>query len=311
MIALLAKEDRVPKLKRLPRDSSAEAISGALNQDGAVIVLNVLGENELEALRGELAPYVAATGDGRDDFTGRKTSRTGALVARSQACRDLVMHATVLGGAKHFLKPYCETIQLHLTQLICIKDGQPKQPVHRDRLAWGGFLPADIEPQFNTIWAVTDFTFENGATQLVPGSNKWKSGRQPTDDEIEYAEMPAGSVLFYSGSVIHGGGANVSGADRMGLNITYTLGWLRQEENQYLSCPPHIARNFDPELQALLGYAMGSYALGYFTPPLAAGEGPECVPAEYALTGALPDDGQWGGDEMYAQVSARAVKGAR
>jgi len=299
----------MPKLQRLPADTSPETISEMLKQDGALILLNVMDDAQLQILRGELAPYVTATEDGRDDFTGRKTTRTGALVARSAACRDLVMHPSALGGARTFLQPYCETVQLHLTQLICIKSGQPKQPLHRDRLAWGGFLPADIEPQFNTIWAVTDFTFENGATQVVPGSNNWDPSRTPSEDEVTYAEMPAGSVLIYSGSVIHAGGANVSGAERMGLNITYTLGWLRQEENQYLSCPPHIAKDFSPDLQALLGYAMGSYALGYFTPPLPAGEGPECVPAEFALNGALPTDGQWGGEDMYDKVSARALEG--
>ena len=297
-------------LQRLPANTSPKAIAKALKTDGAAIVENLIDPDALSTLRSELDPYVAATGNGRDDFTGRKTSRTGALVARSPACRDLVMHPVVVNGAKTFLKPYCETIQLHLTQLICIKPGQGKQPLHRDRLAWGGFLPADIEPQFNTIWAVTDFTKENGATRVVPGSNTWDPARKADKNEIAYAEMPAGSVLFYSGSVIHSGGQNTSRANRMGLNITYTLGWLRQEENQYLSCPPHIAKDFDPELQALLGYAMGSYALGYYTPPLAAGEGPECVPAEFAVNGKLPADGQWGGDGMYERVSARAAKGA-
>ena len=86
--------------------------------------------------------------------------------------------------------------------------------------------------------------------------------------------MKAGSVLVYSGSVIHAGGENRTDADRVGINITYCLGWLRQEENQYLSCPPAIARTLEPELQALLGYAMGSYALGYYSPPLPPGEAP-------------------------------------
>jgi len=109
-------------------------------------------------------------------------------------------------------------------------------------------------------------------------------------------------VLVYTGSVIHGGGANVSNADRMGINITYALGWLRQEENQYLSCPPEIAKDLDPRLQALIGYTMGSYALGYYTPPLPPGEGPETVEPEFALGG---DEGQWGGADLYARVSAR------
>ena len=95
--------------------------------------------------------------------------------------------------------------------------------------------------------------------------------------------MKAGSVLIYSGSVMHSGGANVSDGDRLGLNLTYALGWLRQEENQYLACPPEIARTLDPELQHLIGYAMGQYALGYYTPPLPPGEGPEVVSPDFAL----------------------------
>ena len=103
-------------------------------------------------------------------------------------------------------------------------------------------------------------------------------------------------------SVFHGG-ANVSDEDRWGLNITYALGWLRQEENQYLSCPPDIARTLDPELQALIGYAMGSYALGYFTPPLPAGEGPEVVPPEFAL-GRADSATSMGSHELLAAISA-------
>ena len=141
---------------------------------------------------------------------------------------------------------------------------------------------------------------------MVPGSNTWAPDRQAKDGDVRYAEMPAGSVLVYSGSVIHGGGANTSDSDRIGMNITYTLGWLRQEENQYLSCPPDIARTLDPELQALLGYAMGSYALGYFSPPLEPGKGPEIVPPDFLFTGEAKD---WGAD-MYQNVSARAADGA-
>ncbi|MEL7545220.1 MAG: phytanoyl-CoA dioxygenase family protein [Pseudomonadota bacterium] len=292
-------------LRYCPADTPPAKLTEILHRDGALIIEDVLDADALAVLRSELAPYVDATEQGRDDFTGRHTTRTGALVARSAACRDLVMHPTILGGAKDFLDPYCEKIQLHLTQLIRIQPGQGEQPLHRDRLAWGGYLPADIEPQFNTIWAVTDFTKENGATQVVPGSNTWEPTRKAEPSEIRYAEMKAGSVLLYSGSVIHSGGANQSDGDRMGLNITYTLGWLRQEENQYLSCPPHIAKDLDPELQALLGYAMGSYALGYFTPPLAPGKGPEVVPPEFLFNGKVAS---WG-DDLYDAVSDRAADG--
>ncbi|NQY97161.1 MAG: phytanoyl-CoA dioxygenase family protein [Henriciella sp.] len=293
-------------LKYLPADANPEQLVDALKTDGACILEGVLNANGLAQMKSECMPFIDATETGRDDFTGRKTTRTGALVARSAACRDAVMQPAIVGGAKAFLAPYCETIQLHLTQFIRIKPGQQVQPLHRDRLAWGGYLLPTLEPQFNTIWAITDFTKENGATNVIPGSNNWDPERHPSRDEVEYAEMAAGSVLVYSGSVVHSGGANVSDADRIGLNITYALGWLRQEENQYLSCPPEIAKDFDPELQAMLGYAMGSYALGYFTPPLPPGKGPEVVPPDFLFNGKVAS---WG-DEMYEKVSARAQDGA-
>jgi ectoine hydroxylase-related dioxygenase (phytanoyl-CoA dioxygenase family) len=178
----------------------------------------------------------------------------------------------------------CIRYRLNLTQVIRIGPGQPRQALHRDREGWGNPLTG-VEPQLNTIWAMTDFTRENGATQVVPGSPAWLADRKATPDEIAPAEMSKGSCLIYSGSVIHGGGENTSATDRIGLNITYALGWLRQEENQYLSCPPHIAKNLDPALQSLIGYSMGGYALGYFTPPLPPGEGPETVPPQVAVGG--------------------------
>jgi len=293
-------------LKYLPANAKPEDLVETLKTDGACVVEGVLDADGLATMKSECMPFIDATEAGRDDFTGRKTTRTGALVARSQACRDAVMQPTIVDGAKAFLAPYCETIQLHLTQFIRIKPGQGVQPLHRDRLAWGGYLLPTLEPQFNTIWAITDFTKENGATNVIPGSNTWDPERTPSRDEVDYAEMDAGSVLIYSGSVVHSGGANVSDADRIGLNITYALGWLRQEENQYLSCPPEIAKDFDPELQAMLGYAMGSYALGYFTPPLPPGKGPEVVPPDFLFNGKVAS---WG-DEMYEKVSARAHDGA-
>lgn len=296
----------MPELQHLPPDSSPAAICAALDEDGAVIIDNAMPAGQLDRLKAEIMPYVEATPVGMDDFTGRHTTRTGALAARSGTVRGLVMDARMTGACEKFLLPFADRYQLHLTQLIRIMDGQARQPLHRDRLAWGGFLRADIEPQLNTIWAVTDFTEENGATNVVPGSHRWEEARHAEPHEVGYAEMKAGSVLIYSGTVIHGGGANRSGADRMGLNITYCLGWLRQEENQYLSCPPEIARDFSPELQALLGYAMGSYALGYFTPPLPPGEGPEIVPPEYLFGGRIAG---WG-DDLLAAVGERAEAGA-
>ncbi|GIT68319.1 MAG: hypothetical protein Ct9H300mP26_0060 [Acidimicrobiales bacterium] len=131
------------------------------------------GEDLRSRVCEELQPFIDATPTGRDDFTGRLTGGTGALVARSEVSRELVMHPTITGLANDFLGPYTDKIQLHLTQIINIQPGQGTQPRHRDRLAWGGYLPPEIEPQFNTFWALTDFTEENGATRVVPGSVGW------------------------------------------------------------------------------------------------------------------------------------------
>lgn len=290
----------MPALRHLAADADPAAIAALLDTDGALILDDVLPAAQLEALRTELTPYIEATPAGRDDFTGFSTTRTGALVARSPASRDLVMHPAILAACDAFLLRACDRYQLHLTQVIRIRPGQPRQVLHRDRLAWGGFLKG-VEPQLNTIWALTDFTEANGATQVAPGSNAWPEGRRAEPEEIAFAEMKAGSVLVYSGSVVHGGGENRSDGDRIGINITYCLGWLRQEENQYLSCPPEIARTLDRRLQALIGYSMGSYALGYFTPPLPPGMGPEVAPPQVALG----DDAIGWGEELRAAVTAR------
>lgn len=292
----------MPTLKHLAADAAPETIAAILDGDGALILDDVLTPGEVDQVATEIGPYITATRDGRDTFSGYQTTRTGALVARSPACRDMVMHPAILAACDVFLKRACDRYQLHLTQAIRIRPGQPKQVLHRDRLAWGGFLPASIEPQLNTIWAMTDFTEENGATQVVPGSPSWPDKRRAEAQEVGYAEMSRGSVLVYSGSVIHAGGENRSNGDRTGINITYCLGWLRQEENQYLSCPPSIARTLAPELQALLGYSMGSYALGYFSPPLPAGAGPEGVPPQFALGKDIPSG--WG-EDMLAVISER------
>ena len=271
------------ELRYLDADANLDEVVSAVKSDGGAVMVDVLDPELLARVKTELAPWVGATPGGRDGFTGYQTSRTGALVARSPACREVVMKPGIIDLANAFLAPYTNRIQLHLTQVIRIMPGQPAQPLHRDRLAWGGYVPREIEPQFNTLWALTDFTEENGATRIVPGSPDWDDDRRAEADEKTQAVMKAGSVLLYSGSVIHGGGENRSDADRWGLNITYTLGWLRTEENQYLSCPPSIAKDLDPDLQELMGYTMGNYALGYYSEPDRVLQAADILPPELAL----------------------------
>lgn len=300
----------MPALVHLPADAPASEVMAVLERDGALILDDALPVAVVDALVEELRPWVDATPTGRDSFTGDRTTRTGALVARSPRIRPLVTDARILALCDALLAPNCHRYQLHLAQLIRIMPGQGAQAIHRDRWAWGRQMPG-IEPQLNTIWALTDFTAANGATQVIPGSQVWDDDRKAEPYEIARAEMKTGSVLVYTGTVFHSGGANDADHDRWGLNITYSLGWLRQEENMYLSCPPEVARTLEPDLAALVGYAMSNYALGYYTPPLPPGAGPETVPPEYALSGAGAEaEGSLGGADLLDQVRAEAKRRA-
>ncbi len=269
-------------LQHFPNSTAPEILLEALTADGAIIIDQLVPGQIMKAIRDETDPYMEATPNGADEFSGFQTTRTGGLVARVPQSHDLITHPLIMSLCDGFLLGQCERYQLHLTQLIRLRPGQAAQVLHRDKWAWGKHL-SDLEPQLNTIWAVSDFTAENGATQVVPNSSGWPDDRQASADEITQAEMTSGSVLVYTGSVFHGGGANRSTQDRIALNLTYALGWLRQEENQYLSTPPDIAQNLPRPLQNLLGYAMGQYALGYYTPPGPAGTHPDIVPPQYAL----------------------------
>ena len=250
-------------IAHLPATVPPEDVAAAITRDGAVIVDQVVAPAVMQRVREELAPYSAATPFGPDEFSGTHTKRTGGLIARSVTCRDLVMHPLVLGTAGKLLG-HASSFQLHLTQVIAIGPGEPAQPIHRDQWAFDFFpFPAGYEVQCNTIWAMTDFTAANGATRIVPGSNHGADRQEFTEADTDAAEMTRGSVLFYNGSVYHGGGANRSNEVRTGINITYNLSWLRQEENQYLSVPLAVARTLPVELLRLKGYQRGAYALGY------------------------------------------------
>src|SRR5207237_383808 len=119
---------------------------------------------------------------------------------------------------------------------------------------------AELRPWLDATPAGPD---DFAGRRLVPGRHRLEDRREFAEADSDPAEMPAGSVLFYTGALYHGAGANRSDAVRYGLNITYAVSWLRQEENQYLSVPREIARELPEPLLRLMGYARGAYALGY------------------------------------------------
>jgi ectoine hydroxylase-related dioxygenase (phytanoyl-CoA dioxygenase family) len=251
-------------IPRFPADVTADAVADAIRDHGVAVVERLAPAELCDAIDAELAPHIAATPTGRDDFTGSSTRRTGGLLGRSGACAELIAHPFVLEVTDAVLWPQKTTFQLHLTQAISIGPGAEAQYLHRDQWCFDFFpFPDDVEVELSTIWALTDFTDDNGATRVVPDSHRDSSRHDFTPADTEPAEMPRGSVVLYTGRTVHGGGANRTDAWRTGVNVDYVLGWLRQEENQYLSVPRDVARRLPERVQRLMGYGMGAYALGY------------------------------------------------
>ena len=272
-----------PALTHLASNATTEEVLAHLQRDGAVVLDDVLDAAKVDRIVAELEPYVRDTAPVGDDFAGARTTRTGGLLVKSEAVRELVTDARVLAIARAFLERFTDRIQLSLTQVIRLLPGQGAQALHRDRFIWGQGLPREVEPELNTIWALTEFTAENGATRVVPGSHLWDWERVAEPHEITQAVMRRGSVLVYSGSVVHSGGENRAQADRIAMNINFANAWLRQEETQYLACPPEYARAVAPELQALIGYTRANYGLGYYSPPAFTPGIPDTLPPEVAL----------------------------
>lgn len=252
-------------LKRFKPADPIDVITSAVVDDGGAIVERLVPESTIDALEREIAPWLARVPFGAGDSTGMRTRRLGGLVARSATARAMILHPTIRAIVRGVLH-LPTTIQLHLTQVMALDPGEKVQPIHRDQQGLDLFtFPPGYEVLCNALWSITAFTAQNGATRIIPGSHRFADNHNEDyrEEDTEAAEMPRGSCLLYTGSVYHGAGANRSDATRVGMRILYSAGWLRQEENQFLSVPPEIARGLDPELLRLLGYQRGAYGLGY------------------------------------------------
>lgn len=237
---------------------SAEELAD-LERDGYVVLDRVLTPAQLDALREDLAPWLDRTPRGRNDFEGERTTRVYALLGKAPAAAPLVEHPRVLDlvGAllqANYLLTACQAIELH--------PGETEQPVHYD----DGFypLPRPRPPvSISTIWAVDDFTAENGATEVIPGSHRWGDGRVPgAGDGFVPVVMAAGSVVVFSGTLWHRGGANRSQGRRCAISPQYCQPWARQQENMMLALGPGAA-TLSPRIQAMLGYSIHPPFMGF------------------------------------------------
>ena len=261
-------------LQRLNASDDPNRILEVILEDGGVIVEDLLSADVVAQVNADVEDAVAAADPSADMFNpimqafhGAQTKQISGMPGRSKAFAvDVMCHPLYMTLAQEILGPNCAKFQLNLGHLLQRGPGSEEQLLHRDEAVWSDVPFPHPELQLASVIAFVDFTRENGATRVVPGSHKWPErelplteqflGRQPTSDEIAYAEMTAGSAVIYLGGTIHGGGANVTDIPRRGAHLSYCLGWLRTEENNYLSCPPDKARELPRLAQEVLGYSV-------------------------------------------------------
>jgi ectoine hydroxylase-related dioxygenase (phytanoyl-CoA dioxygenase family) len=266
-----------PTIERFRADAAVadvDSVQAAIERDGAVIIEDLLApdvvarvNDEVEAALDAADPHAELFNPVLSDFHGPFTKQVAGVPGISPTFAvDVMCHPLYLALCDRVLLPSCARYQLNLGHLLQRGPGSDEQWLHRDELVWSDVPRPHPELQLASVIAFVDFTRDNGATRVVPGSQRWDDrwltpreqlGRpRPEPDQLAYAEMLAGSAVIYSGGTIHGGGANITDVQRRGAHLSYCLGWLRTEENNYLSVPPAVAAALPRVAQEILGYAV-------------------------------------------------------
>jgi len=243
----------------------ADAIAERMLGDGAVIVRNVLGQRTLDAFNAEIDEWFARQdaaprtymNDTVTHFFGPQTRHLAGLAGKSKVFRgEVLCHEVLMAQCERVLRPHCAAYQLNFADVMDRGPGAARQLIHRDDGIWP-YLPRQAFPlEFATMIALGPFTPEMGATLIVPGSHRWDADRQPEPHEIVAAGLEPGDAVFYLGSTLHAGGENRTRQRRRGMHLSYCLGWLRTEDNNYLTAPIDLVRTLPREQQAILGYAL-------------------------------------------------------
>jgi ectoine hydroxylase-related dioxygenase (phytanoyl-CoA dioxygenase family) len=257
----------------------------AIEEQGYVCIPELLDRATLDEVRAGLAPHLREELLGRNDFEGHRTERVYSLVARGPVFERLAEHPRILAILDALLEP---SYLLSASQAINILPGETAQAVHADDLFYRIARPRKAV-SVATIWAIDDFTKENGSTQIIPGSHRWSDAdvesflysidfetrdpeqriprpdRAPEDlrKQLQDAVMPAGSVIVFLGTLIHRGGANRSQKSRLALSNQYCEPWARPQENYFLSVPAEKTRAMSPRVQELLGYSIHPPFMGH------------------------------------------------
>lgn len=238
------------------------AIGEGLRNAGCCVVEGAARPETMDAISEELARFADRGSIGASDFEGHATRRTGAPLPRSATFRSIATHPLIMAAGDHVLG-HATSWRFSAAEYIQIGPGETAQRLHRDQWKYD-MVDFDREVELNGMWAITDFTEENGATRIVPGSHALGNRESLSFADTVPAEMAKGSLLLYTGSVYHGGGANRSDRWRSGLSLQHAVSWLTQSTNQFLECPPAEVGEWPDELLRFIGYAKSGNGLGYW-----------------------------------------------
>ncbi len=222
-----------------------------LERDGFLVLPQVLGPTEVQALIAALEPWEQLRPMGRNNFEGERSRRVYSLVGKGEVFLALAEHPVIVELLEQLLMP---SWLLSTLQSIRLYPGESEQPWHADDTFYPVARPHG-PLSISTIWALEDFSEDNGATELIPGSHRW--GMEHPDERphtVTRAVMPAGSVVIFDGGLWHRGGANRSQRTRLCISPQYCQPWLRPQESQLLIAPPELARGFTPRMRSMLGY---------------------------------------------------------
>jgi len=231
----------------------------SVDENGYVIIPDLISPETVARIREESAPFL--TYDGRNEIEGHRTRRIYAVIEKTLSCNPLVEHPLVLAMLDALFMPGYLLSQL---QVINVMPGAVRQPLHND----DGFypLPRPRKPlSAALIWALDDFTADNGATLIYPKSHLWgKFSLADVDvSKMVPAVMPSGSAVFFLGTTVHGAGANHTDKPRLAATTQYCEPWARQQENYSLAISRERVRLCSETVQRLLGYSMFMSFIGF------------------------------------------------
>ena len=228
---------------------------------GGAIIEGALAPEAVELLNKEINTYLAQEGkiepasgsESYDSFLGFNTIRRHGLLEKFPSAEQVIHHPELLPWVDEIMAPISGTTLLNAAELIEIRPGEPRQSAHRDSDSWP--IPLTEDPFIvNIIYALDDFTLENGATWIAPHSWDWPKDRRAKTEDYERAVMRAGDAILFRGDLIHRGGANESGAPRRAISVSYCAGWLRPVENSFLNISRETVQKQSSKMQQLLGF---------------------------------------------------------